>query len=242
MRRYTAETYGDVIADIYDDLMAPIADSTADAADFLAKFASGGRALELGIGTGRVALPLADRGVRVHGIDASTKMLERLRGKPGGAAVGTTVGDFADVVAPGTFDLVYIVFNTIYGLLTQERQIDCVRNVAAKLRPGGTFVVEAFIPNVCRVDHRDALADDGQARLDVTRHDPVTQLIDARQVLHTPAGIRLLPVHMRYIWPSELDLMTRLAGLRLVDRFAGWNRQPLTAASRSHVSVYADFE
>jgi len=241
MRRYKTETYGDVIADFYDELMAPIGDSTIEAADFLAGLAPGGRALELGIGTGRVALPLAARGVRVHGLDASPRMLERLRDKPGGASIETTIGDFADVAVPGSFDLVFVVFNTLFGLLTQERQIDCLANVSAKLRPGGWFVVEAFVPPV-GYDRRDgsdpASFDDEQARLEVTRHDPVGQILDARQVLHTPAGVRLLPVHMRYVWPSELDLMARLAGLRLVDRFGGWRWQPFTAASRNHVSLY----
>jgi SAM-dependent methyltransferase len=238
-----AQVYGNAIADSYDDLLESMADETAAAVAFLAELARGGRALELGVGTGRIALPLAARGVRVHGIDASARMLGKLHAKRGGDVLGTTLGDFADIEVPGPFDLVYVVFNTLCALPSQGRQIECVRNVAARLAPGGMFVVEAFVPAWPRfAGEPDAPApevDATQARLRVTRHDPLHQTLAARQALVTPAGLRVLPLRLRYVWPSELDLMARLAGLRFAGRFAGWTRARFTAASPTHVSVYS---
>lgn len=242
VRAYSAGIYGDAVADVYDELLEPMASTTAATVEFLAGLAPGGRALELGVGTGRIALPLAARGVQVHGIDASPQMLERLRAKPGGAAVTASVADFGDVAAPGAFDLIYVVFNTLYGLPTQEQQVECVSRVAAKLRPGGGFVVEAFVPDQSRFDSRRSVSTEDPAepgRLEVARHDPVRQTIFARQVLPTGMGTKVLPVHMRYIWPSELDLIAQLAGLVLAERVGGWNREPFSAASAYHVSVYS---
>jgi SAM-dependent methyltransferase len=241
MRAYSAGIYGDAVADLYDVLLEPMTDRTTATVEFLAAFAPGGRALELGVGTGRVAIPLAERGIAVHGIDASPRMLDRLRRKAGDLPVTTTVGDFGGVDVPGDHDLAYVVFNTFYGLSTQDEQVQCVRRVAARLRPGGAFVVEAFVPDRARFDGRGTVTGDdtGGQRLEVARHDPVRQTLFARQVLHTDAGVRMLPVHMRYVWPAELDLMARIAGLRLVDRFGGWCREPFTADSVNHVSVYS---
>nr|WP_063779188.1 class I SAM-dependent methyltransferase [Kibdelosporangium sp. MJ126-NF4]CEL13012.1 Methyltransferase SCO0408 [Kibdelosporangium sp. MJ126-NF4]CTQ98698.1 Methyltransferase SCO0408 [Kibdelosporangium sp. MJ126-NF4] len=241
MRSYSAGIYGDAVADVYDELVEPLSGQTAATVEFLADLARGGQALELGVGTGRVALPLAARGVAVHGIDASPKMLDRLRDKAGDMRVTTSVGDFGAVAVHGEFDVVYVVFNTFYGLPTQDEQLECVRRVAAVLRPGGTFVVEAFVPDHARFDGKGGITADGTdaGRLDVARHDPVGQNIFARQVLHTEDGTKLLPVHMRYVWPAELDLMARIAGLRRVERFGGWSREPFTAASANHVSVYS---
>ncbi|HEX6498980.1 MAG TPA: class I SAM-dependent methyltransferase [Micromonosporaceae bacterium] len=245
MEGYTAQTYGDLFADLYDEMVADsmVAGNASAAADFLAALAPRGRALELGIGTGRVALPLAARGVEVHGIDASEKMVARLRDKPGGADLRVDVGDFADVDAPGSFDLVYVVFNTLFALPSQDEQVRCLANAAARLRPGGRFVVEAFVPDVTRYDRGQRVqavrVDAGQVRLDVSRHDPLNQTITVQNVLIGADGIRLLPVFLRYAWPAELDVMARLAGLRLVDRFSGWHREPFTAASGAHISVYA---
>jgi SAM-dependent methyltransferase len=188
-------------------------------------------------------LPLAAHGVTVHGIDASTAMLEQLHGKPGGAGITTTLGDIADVDAPGQYDLIYIVFNTLYAMGTQERQVQCLRNAATRLRPGGRFVVEAFVPDQARFDRRPSGAarrvDESQTVLAVTSHDPVSQTVKIRQVLLTRTGVRVLPARLRYAFPSEVDLMARLAGLRRVARFADWDRSPFTATSFSHVSVYA---
>jgi SAM-dependent methyltransferase len=233
------DAYGTVMAELYDDLLAPMAGDTEATVAFLAALAPGGRALELGVGTGRVAIPLAACGLQVSGIDVSVAMVDRLRAKPGGGAVTTGVGDFGEVALPGPYDLVYVVFNTLYGLLTQDRQVECLHRVADRLRPGGRFVVEAFRPDPARFGTAHADRNGGPDRLDVARHDPVAQTLTARQVLLTTRGVRVLPVHMRYVWPSELDLMARIAGMRLVSRCGGWHGEEYTRDSDTHVSVYA---
>ncbi len=210
---------------------------------FLEGFARGGAALELAIGTGRIALPLTDRGIPVSGIDFSPAMVARLRTKPGGAALPVTMGDFAEVGVPGSFRLVYLVFNTLFNLLTQDDQVRCFANVAARLEPGGVFVVEAFVPAwLHRL--RDGQYVDAEAvelrsvTLDVGRHDPVAQRLEESHVRLSPEGVQVAPVVCRYAWPSELDLMARMAGLRLRERWGGWDRAPFTAESRNCVSVY----
>jgi SAM-dependent methyltransferase len=241
MEGYRPETYGDRIADLYDR-MAVAPPDPADCVDRLAELAGPGPALELGIGTGRVALPLAARGVQVHGIDASAAMAERLRAKPGGDAIRVGLGDFAGVPVEGAFPLVYVVFNTFFSLLTQDDQVRCFAQVAAHLAPGGAFVVEAFVPD-------PTLHPGGQSvrtrhlgldlvQLDLALHDPATQRVDFQHVLLAGDGARLLPGAIRYAWPSELDLMARLAGLRLRERWGGWRREPFTSASGQHVSLY----
>jgi hypothetical protein len=233
-------SFGEDVAARYDD--APRGDE-AVAVAFLERLAAGGPALELAIGTGRIALPLAARGVPVHGVDLSPAMLDRLRRKPGGDRLPVTLGDFAAVPVPGRFRLVYVVFNTLFNLLTQDEQVRCFQNVAAHLTDDGAFVVEAFVPAYLtrlRDDQyvdAEAIAVD-EVRLDVGRHDPVTQRLYESHVSLSPSGVRLNPIVTRYAWPSELDLMARLAGLRLRERWGGWEREPFTAASRAHVSVY----
>jgi len=224
----------------YDDELRGDEDA---AVGFLASRAGGGPALELAIGTGRIALPLAARGVRVDGIDLSQAMVDRLRSKPGGDELTVTIGDFADVGVPGVYPLVYLVFNTLFNLLTQDDQVRCFQNVAAHLAPEGCFVVEAFVPTYL---HRlranqyvdaEALAVD-RVRLDVGRHDPVRQILDESHVSLSAAGVTVSPIVCRYAWPSELDLMARIAGLRLRERWGGWTGEPFTADSRLHVSVF----
>lgn len=199
--------------------------------------------LELAIGTGRIALPLAERGVDVHGVDISESMVARLRAKPGGDQLPVTIGDFADVPVDGTYRLIYVVFNTLYNLVTQDEQVRCFENVAAHLTDDGVFVVEASTPSSLHRlrDHQyvdaEAIGVDW-VRLDVGRHDPLTQLLDETHVTLSADGVRLAPVVTRYVWPSEMDLMARLAGLRLHNRWGGWMRQPFTATSKRHVSVY----
>lgn len=238
-RPYGSDTYGERHADIYDERHP---DFDEAAVETLAALAGGGRALELGVGTGRVALPLAARGVEVHGIDASPRMVERMRAKPGGDAVRVTFGDFAGVEAEGQFALVYVVFNTIFALLTQDEQVRCFRNVAGRLAPGGVFLIEAFVPDL-------SLHPGGQSvkvgrmtsdlvELHVTQFDAEKQLLVGQQIFFDGAGARLYPVQLRYCWPSEMDLMARLAGLRLRERWAGWRREPFDARSTKHVSVY----
>ena len=233
-------SFGEDVAARYDDVARG---DEAAAVAFLEQLAGGGPALELAIGTGRIALPLAARGLPAHGVDLSPAMVARLRRKPGGDQIPVTLGDFAGVPVAGRFLLVYVVYNTLFNLLTQDEQVRCFDNVAAHLTDDGSFVVEAFVPAyLARLrddQHVDAEAVGvDQVRLDVARHDPVTQRLYESHVSLTAEGIRLNPIVTRYAWPSELDLMARLAGLRLRDRWAGWEREPFTAASRAHVSVY----
>jgi SAM-dependent methyltransferase len=236
--------YGDAIAAFYDDWYPAEALSTDEAVNFLAMHAGDGPVLELGIGTGRVALPLADRGLTVHGVDASPAMVERLRAKPGGDRLEVVIGDLADAASlGGTFSLIYIVFNTFFGLPSQEAQVACFANVAAALHPGGAFVMEAFVPDVGRFDrgqrvHVDRF--DGETtRMTASIHDPLTQTVRSRHLLIGADGrVRTFPVDIRYAWPAELNLMARMAGLDIAERYADWTRQPFTSSSTTHVSVW----
>jgi SAM-dependent methyltransferase len=239
MNPYDASTYGERIAEIYDDWHTSFEEA---AITTLAELAAGGRALELGIGTGRIALPLAGRGIEVHGVDASPKMVAKLRAKPGGATIPVTIGDFADLDVKESFALVFVVFNTFFGLLTQEDQVRCFRGVARHLTGDGVFLIEAFVPDPARFTHgqntQTLKVEDDLIALAVARHDAVHQRVMSQQVVITESGTRLYPVQLRYAWPSELDLMAQLAGLRLQHRWGGWQREPFTAASGKHVSVY----
>jgi SAM-dependent methyltransferase len=232
--------YGDQWAAVYDDHHGHA--DPGRAVEFLAGLAGDGRVLELAIGTGRVALPLAARGVIVEGLDASAAMVERLRAKPGGDSVPVTMGDMAEVTVNGPFRLVYLVANTLFALLSQERQAECFGNAARVLEPGGTFVIECFVPDLSRFDHgqrveaRSVTGD--SAVIEVSRHDKARQLVTTQVITLDAHGMQLRPVVIRYSWPSELDLMARQAGLRLAERHADWDRQPFTPASSSHVSVY----
>jgi SAM-dependent methyltransferase len=241
---YGPETYGDRISEVYDEWY-PGSTNAEEAASFLATLAGSGPALELGIGTGRVALPLISRGVPVHGIDASGAMVERLREKPGGKEIPVTIGDFADVDIEGRFSLVYVVANTFFALLSQEDQLRCFENVARRLDNSGVFVIEAFVPDPTRFTGGQAtrtgrIETDGVV-LECSRHDPVTQRVDSQTVVIRDGETKLYPVNLRYAWPPELDLMARLAGLRLRKRHGDWSGEPFTAASGSHVSVYEHF-
>lgn len=233
-------SFGEEVAEHYDD--SGRGDELAAVA-FLERLAAGGPALELAIGTGRIALPLAARGVRVDGIDFSPAMVARLRAKPGGDRLSVTMGDFAEVPVASSYRLIYVVFNTLFNLLTQDDQVRCFENVAAHLSDDGAFVVEAFVPTFLYRLRNDQYVDAeavgvDQVRLDVGRHDPVTQRLDESHVALSGTGVRLHPIVTRYAWPSELDLMARIAGLRLKERWGGWNREPFTATSDAHVSVY----
>jgi SAM-dependent methyltransferase len=233
-------SFGKESAEIYDDV--PRGDEQAAVA-FLEQLAAGGPALELAIGTGRIALPLAARGVPVDGVDLSPDMVSRLREKPGGDRIAVTMGDFADVSVTGGYRLIYVVFNTLFNLLSQDEQVRCFENVAAHLTADGAFVVEAFAPGYLhrlrddRYVDAEAVAVD-EVWLDVGRHDPVAQRLDESHVHLTRDGVRLYPIVTRYAWPSELDLMARIAGLRLKERWGGFDREPFTSTSRLHVSVY----
>ena len=233
-------SFGEEAAAIYDD--APRGDE-AEAVAFLERLAGDGPALELAIGTGRIALPLAARGVRVDGIDISPAMVAQLRDKPGGDDIAVTIGDFSEVPVDGSYRLIYVVYNTLFNLLTQDEQVRCFENVAAHLTDDGVFVVEAFVPtylNRLRDDQyvdAEAIGVD-EVWLDVARHDPVRQRLEESHVSLSAEGVRLFPIVTPLRWPSELDLMARIAGLRLDDRWAGWKGEPFTSTSNRHVSVY----
>jgi SAM-dependent methyltransferase len=235
-----ATSFGESVAATYDDVLRGDEDDTVA---FLEGLAGEGAALELAIGTGRIGLPLAARAVQVDGIEISQPMVDRLRAKPGGNEISVTIGDFADVAVSGSFRLIFVVFNTFFNLLHQNDQVRCFENVAAHLDDDGAFVIEAFVPSFLYRLRDDQYVDAetievDEVRLDVGRHDPVAQLLDESHVSLTNAGVRVTPIVARYAWPSELDLMARIAGLQLQERWAGWNNEPFTSASERHVSVY----
>lgn len=249
MDEWQASSYGDRIAAHYDEFHAgralPTTGTTLDAVTTLRELAAeagGRRALELAVGTGRVALPLAESGVDVSGIDASEAMVRQLRAKPGGDRIGVRMGDFADVDVEGEFDLVYLVFNTLFALTTQERQVTCFRNVAAHLPVGGLFVIEAFVPDPGRFDGdqtvRAQAVELDHVTIEVSVHDPVEQRVTAQHVVLRDGSTELYPVVLRYAWPAELDLMAELAGLRRRDRWSDWQRRPFDASSGFHITVY----
>jgi SAM-dependent methyltransferase len=208
--------------------------------DLLAGLAGAGRALELGIGTGRIAMPLAARGVPVHGIDMSRAMVARLRAKPGGGAVGVTIGDFATTRVDGPFSLVYLVFNTIENLTTQDGQVDCFRNAAAHLEPGGCLVIEVGVPELRRLPPGQTAVpfQISPERWGFDIYDTATQAMRSDYVTFADGRCVYSSTPFRYVWPSELDLMARLAGMTLRHRWGGWAREPFTADSRQHVSVW----
>jgi SAM-dependent methyltransferase len=231
---------GDRWARAYADLT--FGPEPASAVEFLALLAGdAGRVLELGIGGGRVALPLARRGITVEGIEASQAVLDRFRAMPGSESVPVTVGDMADVPVTGPFGLVYLVWSGLFHLPNQARQVGCLRNVARVLAPGGAFVIECFVPDPALFDRGvevNTVTEDW-ASMTLTRHDPVAQRIFTQRVRFGDGRkVRMFPVAMRYCWPSELDLMAELAGLRLRERYADFSRAPFGADSRGHVSVY----
>jgi len=240
MAEFGPETYGERVADVYDEWYKPV--DTAAEVTLLTELAAGGRVLELGIGTGRVALPLAANGLEVHGLDASPAMVERMRAKPGGDAIPVTIGDMADVAVDGEFALVFVVFNTFFQLSSQEAQLRCMANVAAHLQARGRFVVHAFVPDTSRIEEgqhlsvREASLD--RVRLDASVYDSKDQRVDTTQLRITEQGIRLVHAKLRFAWPPELDLMARLAGLELEHRWATFDKQPFSSSSAFHVSVY----
>jgi SAM-dependent methyltransferase len=208
--------------------------------DFLAEIAGGGRALELGVGTGRIALPLAARGVPVHGIELSKAMVAKLRAKPGGEGIGVTISDFATTSVNGSFSLAYLVFNTIMNLTTQAEQVTCFRNAAAHLEPGGCFVIEVMVPELRRLPpgetHRVFSASENTWGID--EYDVATQGLKSHHLEIVGGRLERFSAPYRYVWPSELDLMAQLAGMRLRERWGGWKREPFTKESRMHVSVW----
>ena len=202
--------------------------------------AGSGAALELGIGTGRIALPLAQLGVQVHGIDLSPAMVERLRVKPGGAEVPVAIGDFATVVLPGKFTLAYLVFNTIMNLTSIDEQVACFQNVADHLQDGGRFVVEVGIPQLQRLPPGETVRpfNISELHLGFDEYDVAAQGLVSHHYSIIDGKLEVRSIPFRYVWPSELDLMARLAGMRLSERWSGWAREPFTSESTQHVSVW----
>ncbi|MCU1427579.1 MAG: Methyltransferase type 11 [Actinomycetia bacterium] len=240
MDRYAKETYGDRIAGVYDEYHARL--NPADGVAFLADLAGAGRVLELGIGTGRVALPLAARGVKVDGIDASQRMVDQMRAKPGGNGIDVTIGDFSSFALDDRYALVYVVFNTFFALFDQDAQVLCFERVATHLEPGGRFVLECFVPDLARFDRGQSTTttqlDVDDVRIDASLHDAAAQVVRSQHIIIRDGKLEMFPVALRYAWPSELDLMARLTGFEREARYAGWNREPFSSASVSHVTVY----
>jgi SAM-dependent methyltransferase len=230
------------VASRYDDSSAAMFSSEVvePAVDLLAELAGDGRALELGVGTGRIALPLAQRGVEVHGIDLSQAMVAKLREKPGGAEIPVAIGDFASTRVEGAFRLAYLVFNTINNLTTQAEQVACFRNVAAHLEPGGCFVVEVGVPDLRHLPPGETMHvfDASEGHWGIDEYDVASQGLVSHHFSLVDGTIERVSMPFRYVWPSELDLMAELAAMRLRDRWSGWRREPFTSESRQHVSVW----
>jgi SAM-dependent methyltransferase len=234
--------FGERVAATYDESSAAMFDPAVidTVADVLAGLAGSGRALELGIGTGRIALPLARRGVPVHGIDVSRAMVDRLRAKPGGDAIGVTIGDFATTRVEGTFSLAYLVFNTIMNLTSQAAQVACFRNVAAHLAPGGCFVIEVMVPELRKLPAGQSAVpfQVSPTRWAFDLYDVATQSVSSNYITVTDGRGEYRSIPFRYVWPAELDLMAELAGMRLRERWDGWTRELFTSESRQHVSIW----
>lgn len=236
---WDAQTYGSRWSEIYDGLPWP---GPEQAVDVLAKLAEGGPALELAIGTGRIAIPLAERGVEVHGLDSSDEMIAKLREKEGGENIPVTKADISNFTVDQKYSLSFLVLNTIYALQSQEEQLSCFASAAAALRPGGHFVVEAFMPDPTRFRRNSwtQVHDMGldHVLIEADKHDPSTQQILEQHIHLRQGSVELFPAFLRYVWPSEMDLMARLAGMHLVERFGGWAGEPFTARSGNQVSIY----
>jgi SAM-dependent methyltransferase len=233
--------FGGSIARNYDaDTQMSDPAAVGPVVDFLADFAAGGAALELGIGTGRIALPLSERGVTVHGIDLSPDMLAQLRAKPGAEAIGVTLGDFSSTRVDGSFRLAYLVYNTIENLTTQDEQVACFCNAAAHLESGGRFVIEVEVPQIRRLPPGDTVRafDVSPNHLGFDELDAARQLGVSHHYWIADGRSETLSMPFRYVWPAELDLMARLAGLRLRERWGDWKREPFTSDSGMHVSVW----
>ena len=230
------------VAARYDESAAEMFDPAVvdPVVDFLVEIAGSGRALELGIGTGRIALPLAQRGVPVHGIELSNAMVARLRAKPGGEDVDVTIGDFATTTVNGTFSVAYLVFNTIMNLTTQAEQVACFRNVAAHLEPRGSFVIEVGVPDLQRLPPGETVHafHVSETRWGFDEYDVAIQGLTSHHFEIVDGKVERFSAPFRYAWPSELDLMAQLAGMTLRERWGGWKQEPFTSDSRRHVSVW----
>jgi SAM-dependent methyltransferase len=234
--------FGEHVAGRYDESAADMFDPAKvdPVVDFLAELASDGSALELGIGTGRIALPLAQRGIRVHGIDLSEAMVARLRAKSGADQIGVTIGDFATTTVEERFSVAYLVFNTIMNLTSQDEQVACFLNVAAHLQPGGCFVVEVGVPDLQRLPPGETVRPFTvtPTQLGFDEYDIAGQGLISHHYWMDDGRLETVSMPFRYVWPAELDLMARLAGMSLRERWSGWNRESFTSESRQHLSVW----
>jgi SAM-dependent methyltransferase len=234
--------FGERVAAAYDESTADLFVPTAvdPVVDFLADLAGHGAALELGVGTGRIAVPLAQRGIRVHGIDLSEAMVARLRAKPGAEQIDVTIGDFATTTVEGRFSVAYLVFNTIMNLTTQNGQVACFQNVAEQLEPGGCFVIEVMVPALQRLPPGETVRpfDVTATHLGFDEYDVASQGLISHHYSVIDGNLDVVSMPFRYVWPSELDLMARLAGMTLRERWSGWRREPFTNDSTGHVSVW----
>jgi SAM-dependent methyltransferase len=234
--------FGEGVATRYDETSVEMFDPARvdPVVDFLVERATDGTALELGIGTGRIALPLSQRGIRVHGIDLSGAMVARLRAKAGADHIGVTIGDFATTTVEGRFSVAYLIFNTIMNLTTQDEQIACFRNVAAHLLPGGSFVIEVAVPDLQRLPPGETVRafTVSDTRLGFDEYDVAAQGLISHHYWVEDGKLGVSAVAFRYVWPAELDLMARLAGMSLRERWSGWKREPFTSESTAHVSVW----
>ena len=230
------------IAARYDETSGEMFDpaSVDPVVDLLVELAAGGRALELGVGTGRIALPLSQRGVPVHGIDMSTAMVAKLREKPGGRDVGVTIGDFSTTIVEGTFSLVYLVYNTISNLTTQAGQVACFRNAAAHLERGGCFLIEVMVPQLQRLPPGETFQVffGSQDYWGIDEVDVATQTSTSHHIEFVDGRAERFSMPFRYAWPAEYDLMAQIAGMQLRERWGGWEWEPYTSESRAHVSVW----
>jgi SAM-dependent methyltransferase len=234
--------FGEGVAAGYDESSADMFEPAVvdPVVDYLADLAGHGAALELGIGTGRISLPLARRGIRVHGIDLSGAMVARLRGKPDAEQIGVTIGDFATTTVEGQFSVAYLVFNTVMNLTTQDEQVACFQNVAAHLEPGGCFVIEVMVPALQRLPPGETVRafTVSATRLGFDEYDVASQGLISHHYAVVDGKLEVVSMPFRYVWPSELDLMAQLAGMTLRERWSGWKREPFTSDSTSHVSVW----
>ena len=240
MKEFGPATFGQLNADEYDALHNP--GTTEESVALIADLADQGRILELAIGTGRMALPLAARGLDVSGFDASPEMLDILKSKPGGTDIPTWVADMASFELDQQFDFAFLVFNTLYNLTTQKEQVSCFQHVAKHLKSGGKFLVEAFLPSREKFEQDQAVRTKfvgfDRVWLEAVQHDAVKQSLNYQRIRIDENGTTLKPLPMRYVWPSELDLMAKLAGLSPIAHWGGWQKQPLTSSSPFYVIVY----
>ncbi len=243
MKGYDAEEFGKRYAERYDGLYGEaMADETNLSVETLAELANGGKVLEFAIGTGRVALPLAAKGLEVHGIEASEEMVAKLREKPGGQDIPVAIGDMSKTQVDGKFDLIYLVFNTIFNLTTQEAQVRCFQNASKHLSNSGVFVIETVLPDFSTYVEGQRMRGSWNtmeaSRFEIAIQDQVEQTVAFQRIIISEDGIKMNPHFMRYAWPSELDLMAQIADLKRRERWAWWDKTPFTTESKSHISVY----